>query len=120
MSITLRPEHEELVVKAMQTGAYENPDEIIGRALGMLYAQEDWLSEQTGEIAAKIERAFEQFDRGQFYSAEASRADMQERKAAWLQEHGRLKLANDAEATITMEPARGANGCHQQKDQDSY
>jgi len=40
------------------------------------------------EIAEKIERAFEQFERGDFLTSEESRANMQERKAAWLREAG--------------------------------
>ena len=35
-------------------------------------------------IREKIERAFRQFENGEFYSAEESRADLEERKAAWL------------------------------------
>jgi hypothetical protein len=34
------------------------------------------------EITEKIERAFDQFDRGEFFSAEESQADMEKRKAA--------------------------------------
>ncbi len=83
MTVTLRPEHEELVAKAMRTGAYRDPDEVIGRALEMLCSEDEWLSEQKEEIAEKIERAFGQFERGQFLSAEQSRADMEKRKAAW-------------------------------------
>jgi len=36
------------------------------------------------DIPQKIERAFEQFERGEFFSAEESRADMEKRKADWL------------------------------------
>jgi len=38
------------------------------------------------EIAEKIERAFAQFERGEFFTPEQSRADMHQRKAAWLRE----------------------------------
>ncbi|MBZ5526148.1 MAG: hypothetical protein LAP21_28340 [Acidobacteriia bacterium] len=89
MAITLRPEHEELVAKAMQTGAYQDADEVIGRALEMLHSEDVWLHDQKEEIAEKIERAFGQFDRGEFLSAEDSRADLAKRKAAWLLEHKR-------------------------------
>ena len=61
MTITLRPEHEKLIAHAMQTGAYHTPDEV-------------------------IERAFGHFERGEFFSAEESQADMEKRKAAWLRE----------------------------------
>jgi Arc/MetJ-type ribon-helix-helix transcriptional regulator len=45
MTITLRPEHEKLVAQAMQTGAYENPDEVIRRALEMLRSEDEWIRE---------------------------------------------------------------------------
>jgi antitoxin ParD1/3/4 len=86
MTITLRPEQEKLIAQVMQTGAYQNPDEVIERALRMLYSDEEWLVDHKAEITEKIERAFEQFDRGEFFSAEESQADMERRKAAWLRE----------------------------------
>jgi antitoxin ParD1/3/4 len=86
MTITLLPEHEQLVRRALDTGAYQNPDEVIGRALEMLSSEDDWVRDHKEEINEKIERAFAQFDRGEFFSPEASRADMERRKAAWLRE----------------------------------
>jgi len=50
----------------------------------MLDFENKWLDEHKREIAEKIERAFEQFERGEFLSAEESKAEMQKRKAAWL------------------------------------
>jgi antitoxin ParD1/3/4 len=89
MTITLRPENEKLIVEAMQTGAYQNADEVIERALRMLHSEQQWLLDHKAEITAKIERAFGQFDRGEFFSAEESQADMEKRKAAWLRERRR-------------------------------
>jgi antitoxin ParD1/3/4 len=89
MTITLRPEHEKLIAQALESGAYQNPDEVIGRALDMLRDEDEWLHEQKDKVAAKIERAFGQFERGEFFSAEQSRKDMEERKAAWLNERKR-------------------------------
>ena len=84
MTITLRPEHERLIAEALQTGAYQNPDDVIGRALEVLHSENEWLHDHKREITEKIERAFEQFERGEFLSAEESRADMEKRRAAWL------------------------------------
>jgi hypothetical protein len=53
----------------------------------MTNSEEMWLHDQKEGIAEKIERAFGQFERGEFLSAEASRADMAKRKAVWLREH---------------------------------
>lgn len=89
MTITLRPEHEELIARAIGRGAYENPEEVILRALEMLQLEDEWLHEHREDVADKIERAFGQFERGEFFSAEESQADMHQRKAAWLREQKR-------------------------------
>jgi hypothetical protein len=86
MTITLRPEHEHLVAQAMRTGAYQTPDDVIGRALEMLHSEDEWLQDQKDTIEAMIERAFGQFERGEFLSAEGSRTDMEKRKGKWLAE----------------------------------
>jgi antitoxin ParD1/3/4 len=84
MTITIRPEHEQLIAQAIQTGAYQNPDDVIGRALEILRSEDEWLAENKLAVAEKIERAIVQFDRGEFFSPEQSRADMDKRKAEWL------------------------------------
>jgi antitoxin ParD1/3/4 len=86
MTITLRPEQEKLIAQAIETGAYQNPDEVIERALRILHCEEEWLLDHKAEISEKIERAFGQFDRGEFFSADESQADMEKRKAAWFRE----------------------------------
>ncbi|HEX4138579.1 MAG TPA: hypothetical protein VHY84_28470 [Bryobacteraceae bacterium] len=87
MPFTIRPDHEQLIVQAIRTGSYQNPDEVIGRALEVLRSEDEWLNENKAAINEKIERAFGQFERGEFLSAEESRSDMEERKADWLREH---------------------------------
>jgi antitoxin ParD1/3/4 len=89
MTITLRPEHEKVIALAIASGAYQNPDAVIARALEVLRGEEEWLHGQQTEVAAKIERAFDQFDRGEFFTAEESRVDMEKRKAAWLDDQKR-------------------------------
>ena len=49
-------------------------------------SEDEWLHDHSAEIAEKVERAFGQFERGEFFSAEESQADMEKRKAAWLRE----------------------------------
>ncbi|MGA2186490.1 MAG: type II toxin-antitoxin system ParD family antitoxin [Bryobacteraceae bacterium] len=83
MTITLRPEHEELIARAIRSGAYQNPEEVIERALEMLRNDDEWLRDNKDSIREKIERAFGQFERGEFFTVEESRADMGNRKAAW-------------------------------------
>ena len=50
----------------------------------MTLLDEDWLHYHKALVHDKIERAFEQFEKGEFFTAEESRADMEKRKAAWL------------------------------------
>jgi Arc/MetJ-type ribon-helix-helix transcriptional regulator len=89
MSITLRPEHEDAVTRAIESGAYENPDQVIERALEVLRTEDGWLQDQKEQIAAKIDRALGDFERGEFFTEGESRADMQKRKATWLAQRKR-------------------------------
>lgn len=87
MTITLRPEQEQLIAQAIGTGAYHNPDEVIERALEALLSEEEWLLENRDAIHQKIERAIEQIDRGEGVSTDKLRERLASRKAAYLSEH---------------------------------
>ena len=84
MTITLRPEQEQPIARAIESGAYQSPDQVIDRALEMLRFEDELLHNDKDSIHEKIERAFGQFERGEFFTAEESRADMEKGKAAWL------------------------------------
>lgn len=89
MTIMLSPEQAQLVAKALQNGGYKNADDVIARALEVLRAEDGWMLGQRDAVSGKIERAFEQFERGEFFTDQKSRADMEQRKAAWLRDHQR-------------------------------
>jgi putative addiction module CopG family antidote len=89
MTITLRPDQEEAIAKAIESGAYQNADQVIERALQVLRSEDEWLHDSKDEINRKIDRAFKQFEEGDFYTAEESRAEMERRKAAWLASRNR-------------------------------
>ncbi len=84
MQITIRPEHEELISLVLHSGAYKNADEIIGRALEGLRAEDGWLAVNRTLIDERVTLASAQFARGEYFSAEESRTDMKARKAEWL------------------------------------
>ena len=84
MTITLSPQHEEAIARAMQSGGYQSPEQVIARALELLQAEDEWLVEHRGEIAAKIDRACEQFERGEYFEEDEAEAELDRRKAAWL------------------------------------
>ena len=58
MSINLRPEYEKVIAQALQSGAYENPDQVIDRALELLRAEDEWLRDHKDEISEKVDRAW--------------------------------------------------------------
>lgn len=89
MTITLSAEQERLVAQAMEAGGYRNADDVIARALEVLRVEDGILREQRDAISAKIDRALEQCERGDFLTAEQSRFDMDQRKAAWLRDQQR-------------------------------
>ena len=86
MPISLRPEHEKLIKEAIKSGAYEDANDVVGQALDMLFSQDQWLRNHKQDISEKIDRAFAQFERGEFLSADRARAEMEKRKKAWLNE----------------------------------
>lgn len=88
MTVTIRPEHEQLIARAIENGGYQSPEEVIGRALEILRSEDEWIAENKSAAGEKIDRAFGQFDRGEFFSPEQSRDDMGKRKAEWLSRQG--------------------------------
>lgn len=84
MTVNLSSDHEHLIAEAIEAGIYENSDQMIQRALEVLRAEDRWLEENRSAIDAKIDHALAQFERGECFSAEESRRDMEARKAAWL------------------------------------
>jgi len=65
MIITLRPDQEQLLLDIMRTGSYENAEEAIGSALEILHSQNEWLSENSSLVDAKIREGIAQLDRGE-------------------------------------------------------
>ena len=89
MTITLSPDHEKVVVEAIDSGAYGGADEVINRALEVLRVEEAWLRERQPVLAGKIERGLADFERGERFTPEESRLDMARRKQEWRAERER-------------------------------
>ncbi|HLY59440.1 MAG TPA: type II toxin-antitoxin system ParD family antitoxin [Terriglobia bacterium] len=88
MTIKLRPEHEQMISEALNCGAYQNPAEVIGRALEILALEDEWLRENHEAVQAKIARGLAQLDRGEGIPGEESRVRLQEKKSAWVGRNG--------------------------------
>ncbi len=82
MPITLRPEHERLISEALRSGAYRSPEEVIKRALELLRDRDAWLAENR----AKMEEGYAAAQRGELIDGDQVRAQMDEKKRAWLAE----------------------------------
>ena len=65
MTITLRPEQEELVREIMQSGAFRNAEEAVGSALEMLRSQNAWLVDNREAIDTRIRQGIAELDRGE-------------------------------------------------------
>jgi len=84
MTIHLKPELEALIRKDVKRGPYRSVDEFVERAVQMLHEEESLLAGDRQLIHQKIERAFEQFERGEGVTPEESRARLQATRADWL------------------------------------
>jgi putative addiction module CopG family antidote len=82
MTITLRPEHEHLIAEALRSGAYQSSEEVLKQALELLHERDAWLAENR----AKIEAGFAAAQRGELIDSDRVRAQMEEKKRAWLAE----------------------------------
>lgn len=89
MTVTLRPEQEKTIAQAIQSGAYQNPDEVIERALEMLRSEDEWLNNNREAINEKLERGIAQLDCGEGIPAGELRERLEMRKKAWLVEQKR-------------------------------
>lgn len=83
MTITLRPEHEQLIAKVLRSGTYHSPDEVIERALELLHEHECWLAENR----AKIEEGYAAAQRGELIDGDQVRARLEEHKRDWQSQH---------------------------------
>ncbi|HZL27748.1 MAG TPA: hypothetical protein VFC39_14580 [Acidobacteriaceae bacterium] len=80
MSLVLDRATEDRIQRQLDRGPYAAPAELINRALDLLESENDLLARRE-EIAAKLQRCFDQSERGETYSPEEARAILTERRA---------------------------------------
>jgi antitoxin ParD1/3/4 len=86
MTIHLKPELEALIREDVKRGAYESVEDFIERAVQLLHDEERLLHESKHTIHEKIGVGLAQLARGEGVSGEESRARLQEKKAAWMEQ----------------------------------
>ena len=85
LTITLSPDQELRLAELLGSGAYQNAEQVLDRALEMLLAQEERLANRD-ELAAAIELGFAEAERGELIDGGDVRSRMTARKKPWMAE----------------------------------
>jgi Arc/MetJ-type ribon-helix-helix transcriptional regulator len=65
MTIQLKPEQEHRIAEAVRSGAYQSPDDVIERALGVLHERDEWLMANRQAVEARIRTGIDELNRGE-------------------------------------------------------
>jgi Arc/MetJ-type ribon-helix-helix transcriptional regulator len=79
MSLALDPATEQRIQRQLERGTYSAPAEVVNRALDLLEAQDQDLATRRAELAARLQRGFDQATRSELYSPDEARAILAER-----------------------------------------
>lgn len=79
MNISLKHEHEQFIQSQIETGRYENADEVISAAFKLLEEQERGYAIWLEETRKKVAVGLEQINRGEVLDAEVVMAQLQEK-----------------------------------------
>lgn len=91
MTIDLKPEQQRVIDLAVQSGAYQNPDEVLDQAFEIIREQlnlEDWMLGQREEVASHIATGFAQAERGELIDGDAVLEILRKRRAERLKPQG--------------------------------
>ena len=87
MVIDLKPEQQRVIDLAMESGAYQNPSEVLDQAFEIIREQldlEDWMFERRETIAAQVEKGFVQAERGELTDGNVALEMLRRRRAERL------------------------------------
>lgn len=91
MTIDLKPEQQRVIDLAVQSGAYQNPDEVLDQAFEIIREQlnlEDWMLGQREEVASHIAAGFAQAERGELIDGDEVLEILRKRRAERLKPQG--------------------------------
>ena len=91
MAIDLKPEQQRVIDLAVQSGAYQNPGDVLDQAFAIIREQlqlEDWMVEQREAVAAHIETGFAQAERGELIDGDTAVEMLRQRRAERLKPQG--------------------------------
>ncbi len=84
MTIDLKPEQQRVIDLAVQSGAYQDPGEVLDQALEIIREQldlEDWMLGQREAVAAHVAQGFAQAERGELIDGDAAVEMLRQRRA---------------------------------------
>jgi Arc/MetJ-type ribon-helix-helix transcriptional regulator len=87
VTIDLKPELEALIRHDVERGAYQSIEEFLDRAVQRLHAEEELLRLGKEALHDRIGEGLEQLNRGEGITGELSRAGLEKKKAAFLEQH---------------------------------
>jgi Arc/MetJ-type ribon-helix-helix transcriptional regulator len=91
VAIDLEPEQQRVIDLAVQSGAYQDPGEVLEQAFEIIREQlqlEDWMVEQRESVAAHIETGFAQAERGELIDGDAAVQMLRQKRALRLKPQG--------------------------------
>jgi Arc/MetJ-type ribon-helix-helix transcriptional regulator len=91
MSIDLKPEQQRVIDLAVQSGAYQNPGEVLDQAFEIIREQldlEDWMIGQREALAGQIATGFAQAERCKLIDGDAAIEMLRRRRAERLKSQG--------------------------------
>lgn len=84
MPIDLKPEQQRVIDIAVQSGAYQSPNEVLDQAIEIIREQlqlEDWMAERRTAVAAQIAAGFAEAERGELTDGDAAIEMLRQRRA---------------------------------------
>jgi Arc/MetJ-type ribon-helix-helix transcriptional regulator len=91
MTIDLKPEQQRVIDLAVQSGAYQNPGEVLDQAFEIIREQlnlEEWMLAQREEVATHIATGFAQAERGELIDGDAAAEILRKGRAERLKPQG--------------------------------
>jgi hypothetical protein len=84
VTIDLKPEQQRLIDLAVQSGAYQTPDQVLDRAFEIIGGQLDlqnWMVAERQAVATQIATGFAQAERGELIDGDAAMEMLRQRRA---------------------------------------
>ena len=91
MVIVLKPEQQRVIDLAVQSGAYQDPAEVVSQAFEIIREQldlGDWMLEERDAVAAHVAKGFTQAERGELIDGDVAIEILRQRRAERLKPQG--------------------------------